>query len=72
MRIAMLTWESLHSVAVGGVAVHVTELAAALQRRGHEVHVFARLGQGQTTYAVIDGVHYHRCPIDCILILSQR
>jgi glycosyltransferase involved in cell wall biosynthesis len=64
MRIAMLTWESLHSVAVGGVAVHVTELAAALQRRGHEVHVFARLAEGQTTYALIDGVHYHRCPID--------
>jgi glycogen synthase len=37
MRIAMFAWESLHSVAVGGVAVHVTELAAALQRRGHEV-----------------------------------
>ena len=34
MRIAMFAWESLHSVAVGGVAVHVTELAAALQRRG--------------------------------------
>jgi glycosyltransferase involved in cell wall biosynthesis len=28
MRIAMFAWESLHSVAVGGVAVHVTELAA--------------------------------------------
>jgi glycosyltransferase involved in cell wall biosynthesis len=64
MRIAMFAWESLHSVALGGVAVHVTELAAALQRRGHEVHVFARLGEGQTTYALIDGVHYHRCPID--------
>ena len=64
MRIAMFAWESLHSLAVGGVAVHVTELAAALQRRGHEVHVFARLGQGQTPYAVIDGVYYHRCPIE--------
>jgi glycosyltransferase involved in cell wall biosynthesis len=64
MRIAFFAWESLHSVAVGGVAVHVTELAAALQRRGHEVHVYTRLGQGQTTYAHIDGVHYHRCPID--------
>lgn len=63
MRIAFYTWESLHSVAVGGVAVHATELAAALQRRGHEVHVFARLGAGQTTYDLIDGVHYHRCPI---------
>lgn len=64
MRIALLGWESLHSVAVGGVAAHVTELAAALQRRGHEVHVFARLGQGQTSYQVHDGVHYHRCPIE--------
>ena len=63
MRVAILGWESLHSVPVGGVAVHVTELAAGLQRRGHEVHVFVRLGQGQSTYQVIDGVHYHRCPI---------
>ena len=64
MRIALLAWESLHSVAVGGVAVHVTELAAALERRGHEVHVFVRLGEGQTTYDGIDGIHYHRCPIE--------
>jgi glycosyltransferase involved in cell wall biosynthesis len=64
MRIAFLAWESLHSIAVGGVAVHVTELAAALQRRGHEMHVFVRLGPWQRTYEVIDGVHYHRCPID--------
>jgi len=64
MRIAQLAWESLHSIAVGGVAVHVTELAAALQRRGHEVHVFVRIGTGQSTYQLIDGVHYHRCPID--------
>src|SRR5690606_37536844 len=56
--------ESLHTVAVGGVAVHVTELAAALDRRGHEVHVFARLGEGQTTFERIDGVYYHRCPIE--------
>jgi len=64
MRIAFFAWESLHSVVVGGVAVHVTELAAALQRRGHEVHVFARLGAGQSTYQLIDDVHYHRCPIN--------
>ncbi len=37
MRIALLSCESLHSIAVGGVAVHVTELAAAFDRRGHEV-----------------------------------
>jgi glycosyltransferase involved in cell wall biosynthesis len=62
MRIAMLSWESLHSIGVGGVGVHVTELAAALDRKGHEVHVFTRMGHGQREYDRIDGVHYHRCP----------
>ena len=32
MRIALLTWESLHTIAVGGVAPHVTELAAGVAR----------------------------------------
>ncbi len=64
MRIGLFSWESLHSIPVGGLAVHVTELAAALERRGHEVHVFTRIGQNQSTYEVIDGVHYHRCPFD--------
>ncbi len=62
MRIAMLSWESLHSIAVGGVGVHVTELAAALEKKGHEVHVFTRMAWGQPDYERIDGVHYHRCP----------
>jgi glycosyltransferase involved in cell wall biosynthesis len=62
MRIALLTWESLHSIAVGGVAVHATELAAALERKGHEVHVYTRMAPGSSHYAKIDGVHYHRCP----------
>ncbi len=60
----MLSWESLHSICVGGVGVHVTELAAALERKGHEVHVFTRMGPGQPHYARIDGVHHHRCPFD--------
>jgi len=64
VRIALLSWESLQSVAVGGIAAHVTELAAGLERRGNEVHVFVRLGEGQPTYEIIDGVHYHRCPIE--------
>ena len=63
MRIALLTWESLHSVALGGVAVHVTELAAALERKGNEVHVFTRMRwAGDWHYDRIDGVHYHRVP----------
>jgi len=64
MRIAMFSWESLHSIAVGGIAPHVTELAAALERAGNEVHVFTRMGQGQQQYEVIEGVHYHRCSFD--------
>ncbi len=64
MRIAMFSWESLYSIAVGGIAPHVTELAAALQRAGDEVHVFTRMGNGQQQYEVIEGVHYHRCSFD--------
>jgi len=62
MRIAMLSWESLHSISVGGVSAVVTETAAAIERKGHEVHVFTRMSNGQPTYERIDGVHYHRCP----------
>lgn len=61
MKIALLAWESLHSIPVGGVAAHVTELAAALERKGHEVHVFTRMGAGQPHYERVHGVHYHRC-----------
>jgi len=60
----MLSWESLHSMPVGGMAAHVTELAAALERRGNEVHVFTRMGESQPHYDRRDGVHYHRCPFD--------
>ncbi|MBU0717640.1 MAG: glycosyltransferase, partial [Planctomycetes bacterium] len=64
MRIALLSWESKHSIAVGGLGEHVTELGTALCQRGHEVHVFTRIGDGQTGYDCIDGVHYHRCPFE--------
>ena len=60
MRIAMLSWETLHSIAVGGGAAHVSELAAAMAHQGHDVHVFTRIDQGQSDYQVIDGVHYYR------------
>ncbi len=64
MKVAFLSWEALHAIPVGGLAVHVTELASALEKKGHEVHVFTRLGSGQSHYSNIDGVHYHRCPFD--------
>ncbi len=60
MRIGMFSWESLHSINLGGLGVHVTELAAGLERRGHEVHVFTRRAPHQPTYDRLDGVHYHR------------
>ncbi|MGD2109539.1 MAG: glycosyltransferase family 4 protein [Phycisphaerae bacterium] len=64
MRIALLCWESRHSIAVGGLAEHITELAAGLHRRGHEVHLFTRMIPGQPSCSRIDGVFYHRCPYE--------
>ncbi len=55
----MLSWESLYSIKVGGVAPHVSELSEALARRGHEVHVFTRRGDFDS-YDKINGVHYQR------------
>ncbi len=63
MRIALLSWESMYSIGVGGVGLHVTELAHAMERKGHEVHVFTRLGnEHQPWHECIRGVYYHRCP----------
>jgi glycosyltransferase involved in cell wall biosynthesis/uncharacterized protein YqgV (UPF0045/DUF77 family) len=62
MRICLLSWESYYSVAVGGVAAHVSDLAAGMARKGHDVHVVTRMMPGQSFHDVIDGVHYHRCP----------
>ncbi len=64
MRIAMFSWETLHSLPVGGVAAHVSELAAALQRQGHHVHVFTRPGYGSGGVYPVDGVWYHYCPFN--------
>lgn len=64
LSIALLSWESAYSIAVGGLAMHVTELAGALHGRGHRVHVFTRTGPGQAAYDCIGGVHYHRCAFD--------
>ena len=60
MRVAVFSWESLHSINVGGLGVHVTELAAGLERRAHDIHVFTRRQEWQNHYDRIDGVHYHR------------
>src|SRR5207253_11278055 len=72
MRIAMFSWETLHSHAVGGIAAHVTELAAALQRRGHESHVFTRPGYGSGGTQQIDGVWYHYCPFSLRRVFEEE
>ncbi|HQJ28130.1 MAG TPA: glycosyltransferase family 4 protein [Methanotrichaceae archaeon] len=59
MRIGMLSWESLYSVKVGGVAPHVSEISEALARRGHEVHIFTRRGEFDS-FDRINGVYYQR------------
>ena len=59
----MLSWESLYSVKVGGIAPHVSELSEALARRGHEVHVLTRRGEFDS-YDKINGVHYQRVDFD--------
>jgi glycosyltransferase involved in cell wall biosynthesis len=59
----MLSWESLYSIKVGGVAPHVSELSEALARRGHEMHVFTRRGDFES-YDKINGVHYQRVDFD--------
>ena len=65
LKIALCAWESLFSVAVGGVAPHVTELARGLSRLGHEAHLYVRMGStNQKYYEIIDGVHVHRVPIE--------
>ncbi|WMW25471.1 glycosyltransferase family 4 protein [Methanolobus sediminis] len=63
MRIAMFSWESLHSAKVGGLAPHVTELSEQLAKLGHEVHIFTR-SAWYRDYDEINGVHYQRCSFD--------
>ncbi len=64
LRIALFSWESLHSIIVGAMSTWVTELAHALQQRGHEVHLFTRRSEGQCCNERINGVYYHRCNYD--------
>ena len=55
MRIAVLAWESVHSIMVGGLAVVVSRHAEALAKLGHDVHLFTRWGDGQSETEYING-----------------
>lgn len=62
MKIALFSWEALHACVIGGVSAHISGLATALSRKGHEVHLFTREAPGRGATDLINGVHYHRCP----------
>jgi glycosyltransferase involved in cell wall biosynthesis len=62
IRIGMFSWESLHSIRVGGVSPHVSELSEALVAEGHEVHLFTRSWEDNDE--IISGVHYHGVACD--------
>ncbi|EZG88399.1 glycosyltransferase family group 1 protein [Gregarina niphandrodes] len=62
MKIAFFAWETLHTIPVGGIAPHVTELAAALRRVGHEVHIFTRATSVAASIKIVHGVFYHEVP----------
>eukprot|EP00917_Polyrhabdina_sp_WS-2016_P022588 GHVP01048996.1.p1 GENE.GHVP01048996.1~~GHVP01048996.1.p1 ORF type:complete len:1408 (+),score=232.72 GHVP01048996.1:40-4263(+) len=61
LKVALFSWESLYTHAVGGVAPHVTELAAGLARLGHEIHVFTRSTTAEYRCQTHHGVIYHEC-----------
>jgi glycosyltransferase involved in cell wall biosynthesis len=63
MKIGIFSWESLYSAKVGGLAPHVSELAEALAKMGHKVHVFTLRGDFGS-HDQINGVDYHRVDSD--------
>lgn len=64
VRLAVLSWESLYTIQVGGLAVAATRLAEGLAKAGHHVSFFTRRAPGQPEYMHINRVHYHTCVFD--------
>ena len=64
MRIAIVAWESLYTIQIGGLAVAVTKLAENLADAGHEVYFFTRRAHGQPQYMKINDVNYHTVAFD--------
>jgi len=61
LRIAILAWESLYTIQVGGLGVVATKLAEGLAKAGHEVYFFTRRAPGQPEYMNINHVQYCTC-----------
>ncbi|KXA89035.1 hypothetical protein AKJ37_02605 [candidate division MSBL1 archaeon SCGC-AAA259I09] len=64
LKIGMLSWESMHSIQVGGLSKAVTGMAEGLAENGQDVHVFTRGYTEQLDREEIGGVDYHRCKFD--------
>lgn len=64
MRVAVLSWESLYTIQIGGLAVAATRLAEGLAKAGHHVCFFTRRASGQSEYMHINRVDYHTCLFD--------
>lgn len=62
MRIAIFSWESLYAIKIGGVGIHVFNLAKSLNRLGNEVHIFTRQGSKLSFNDTVEGVYIHRLP----------
>jgi glycogen(starch) synthase len=64
LRVAILSWESLYTVHIGGLGVAASRLAEQLAEAGHEVYFFTRRAPGQPEYMNINRVHYYTCLFD--------
>ncbi len=64
MKIAILAWEALEGIAIGGGAIYTSRLAAALARAGHQIRLFTRLGPNQPMEDIQNNIHIRRCPWD--------
>jgi len=61
LRIAILAWETLYTVQVGGLGIVATRFAEELAKAGHDVYIFTRGAPGQPQYLSINGVNYFIC-----------
>lgn len=64
MRIAFISFEYPPDTAVGGIATYVGQVSAVLQKRGHDVEVFAA-SNFRNTSEIENGIYVHRFQTDC-------
>jgi glycosyltransferase involved in cell wall biosynthesis len=63
-KVAILSWEGLPWTQGGVESILIFEMATALVKNGHEVHVFTRGRKGNPYHRIMNGIHYHCIHID--------